>query len=355
MIDLSNYSIERIYCHDDRVKLCVGVIVECENNHNYGIIYQYNDESYSSEFKRGGLYFFNKDKHLEIPQYTLVSFLKDIQNSFKSNYEVTDVCILSEFINYVLTTSKDKESYYESLSTESMEHLIKNGRKFLVVDYDDEEQYVSSGLYYPVINNDNQRIEYYNFNSSCHSCPESIFNCYCFKIAIEDYMQFANISSRIKQILEYLTPLNLDDILGLYSVLDRGYYQRRVGRDDHFIFEKTKSCSSNDPYLEQLTKLGTIVTDYYSCQGRDDEDFSNINLEETAHLQLEIRDKYNKSEHLLFLINDYLNMFDTLKTNLKHADDLINDLIKRAHDIFHTHQCNNIEQWKDVILKNNRK
>ena len=47
--------------------------------------------------------------------------------------------------------------------------------------------------------------------------------------------------------------------------------------------------------------------DYYNCLGRDEEDYNIINQEETNRVRNEVREKYNKDNHYLFLINDFLS------------------------------------------------
>ena len=69
--------------------LCLGRVVICAKNSDYGIVYQYSDEENASECSDSRLYIFNKDVNLDIPSKTIITFLKDFDNIKKGIYGKT--------------------------------------------------------------------------------------------------------------------------------------------------------------------------------------------------------------------------------------------------------------------------
>ena len=154
--------------------------------------------------------------------------------------------------------------------------------------------------------------------------------------------------------MNYVDSLDLDTILNFYSVTDGGYFQSRPGRDDHYFFTKNRLCSSQDKYLNQLTKLGSELTDYYSCQGRDDGDFCILNLADTEQLKTEINKKYDKNNHVLFLISELINSIRKSNEILKNALEILSTYSIRKGDEFIFNQSfSSLEQWKDFIASQN--
>ena len=348
------FDIEEINCYHHKNKLCIGFIVECKFGLDYGIIYQFNDESYSTECKKGALYFFLKEKNIEIPQNTLVSFIKDLHNSWNKLFEVSNVCRLEDFENYILTSSEEIKSYNKTSSTKKMRNLMCAGKKFLVAHYNERQRDLTCRLYYPIINEAHKTIYYYFFTASSFTGPNTVFECYTFILATKDFVEYSHINKNIKQFLGYLDALNSDSVLELYSVYDKGYFQSRPGRDDHYIYTKDKVCSSIDPYLHQLTELGSVVTDYYNCLGRDADDFSSLNIEDTNALRDTIKQKYNSSEHLLFLMSFYLESVNSLKEDINKAIYSLPNFIKKGDEYIFTKSFLNLEQWKEFILSYNK-
>lgn len=354
MISISNYDIEDINCYHDREKLCVGFIVECNLDSEFGVIYQYNDETYSTECKNGGIYFFLKKKDYVIPQNTLVTFLKNLHNSWKKNFEVTNVCRLDEFENYILTSREEIESYARTSSTKKMEKLMSEGKKFLVAHYDEKNRDLTSRLYYPIINIEHKTIIYYFFTACSYFGPNTVFESYAFKLASKDALQYSRISNNFRKILKYIDSLDLETIISMYGVFDGGYFQCRPGRDDHYHFTKNTLCTSSDPYLNQLVKLGSVVTNYYCCQGRDEDDFSTLNFEETKALRDKIKTKYNSVEHFLYLNTLYLDLINKMNEDIINAEKNLTSFIRKGDESIFALRFSTLAQWKDFISSFNR-
>lgn len=351
---ISEYDIEDKNCYNKSEKLCVGFIVECELDSDFGIIYQYNDESYSTECKNGGLYFFYKQNDFVIPQKTLVSFIKNFRNSWKRNFEVTNVCRLDEFENYILTSSEEIESYNKTSSTKKMRRMMSEGKKFIVVHYDEESRDLTSRLYYPIININQRIINYYFFTACSSFGPRTVFESYSLSLASKYYLQYSHIERNFKRILNYINSLNVESVLDMYSVFYGGYFQSRLGRDDHYLYTRSTLCTSNDPYLCQLTKLSSEVTDYYSSQGRDSDDFSSVNPEETQALRDEIKLKYNPTKHLLYLNKFYAETINRLLEDVNVAKNLLSNFIRKGHEYIFTQKFCSLSQWEDFISSFNR-
>mgnify|MGYP000180611177 FL=1 len=345
------FAIETTNCYHNVKKLCIGIIIECNAQSEYGIIYESED---SSECKNGGLYYFYKDQSLEIPPKTFVSFIKDLTCSWKNVFEVTDVCILQEYVNYILTSKEERQSYYESSSTKRMEELMSDGKNFIVIYYDDENQDLTSRLYYPHIDNNKRKINYYFFTSASYKSLKTIFECYTFLLAQEFFASFSFITNKLHFILDYVEHIEESTVSELFCVYDEGCFQSRPGRDDHYIFSQNRVCSNEDRYLSQITTLGSKVISYYNCQGRDDNDYYSINIEETEILRNEVKLKYNKRDHLMFLISHFLDNYHRTKAKADSASLVIANFISKGEKFISNYSFESLKQWIDFISTHNK-
>ena len=343
------YIIEEINCYHDIHKLSVGFIVECRANADYGIIYQYNDDKHSSECSKGGIYYFHKDLSLEIVSKTMVTFLKDFSRSWKRNFEVENVSKITEYETYVSISKEEKETSCYSSTTKKIEDMMKNGKKFIAINYDEEKQYLVSKIYFPILDIQTKTICYY-FRIQCFcKQPKDIFECYAYNIVNKNFFHFNVINEKINEVLRYVKSLKLDDILKHFNVYGEGYYHSRPGGDDYYTYSKNRICSASDPYLTQLTELGTELIDYSNCQGRENEDYSTLDLDETAFLREEVKQKYNKSEHIIFLIKVLLERITNTKINVNEASMKLHKFIKKGDEHILNKNYTTLSQWKDFI------
>lgn len=190
------YTIEEVNCYHNTTKLCIGYIVECFAEKNYGIIYQYNDENNSSECKIRGLYYFRKEEGMEIPQNTLVSFLKDYSNSWKRIFEVNNVNLLSDYDIYIVSSKEERSAFDANCSTDSMVSMMNSAKKFIVVVKDEEDNHYTCRLYYPIINSKSRTITYYFFTSSFFENPITICDCLAY-VHTNQPLQFSQIQEKI--------------------------------------------------------------------------------------------------------------------------------------------------------------
>ena len=336
--------------------LCLGCIVICAHQSDYGIVYQYSDEERASECKDSRLYIFHKDVNLHLPSKTIVTFLKDFESIKKEIYEVSDILPLKDYKEYIITSEKEKEEYDSTSLTEHMQRLMSNAEKFIVVSQDDD--FLDGKLYFPAVDERNRSVYYYIASYFSHTWPFTILGKYSYILANKDSLDYPDASSikqKMGEIVDYVCSLSLDKILGFYTVYEGGFFQRRPGRDDHFLYTRNRLCSSEDIYLNQLAKLGSEITNCDSCNGgSDDEDFSNLNLEETKSLRLEIKEKYNTGEHIIFLISDYISKIDKVHNETKEFLDLFGNLVKKEDEFIFEKNFNSFCEWSEFITSFNK-
>lgn len=129
--------------------LCLGCVVICDKQSDYGIVYQYSDEKNVSECSDSRLYIFHKDIDLYIPSKTIVTFLKSFENIEKHLYEVSDIVSLKDYKEYVITSKEEKDEYYSTSMTGVMQRMMSNARKFISVYQNDN--FIDGRLYFPIM------------------------------------------------------------------------------------------------------------------------------------------------------------------------------------------------------------
>lgn len=336
--------------------LCLGRVVICAKHSDFGIVYQYSDEKNASECSDSRLYIFNKDVNLDIPSKTIITFLKDFDSIKKGIYEVSDILPLRDYKEYVITSKEEKEEYDSSSMTGEMQRMMSNAEKFIVVSQDDD--FLDGKLYFPIINATLRTVKYYEASYFDHTWPFTVLGKYSFILANKEYLDYPNaatIKNKLCEIVDYVSSLDLNQVLDSYTVYEGGFFQRRPGRDDHFLYTKNRICSSKDIYLNQLTKLGSEITDCDSCNGgSDDDDFSHLNVDETNSLRAEIREKYNTGEHLIYLISNYISKIDKIHKDTVEILNFFTNSIKKEDEFIFEQKFNSYLQWNEFITEFNK-
>ena len=283
--------------------LGIGYIVQCREGEEFGVVCYSEDQS-----DKTWLYYFKKKVTLFYAAKTIVSFIKDSYED-KEPFEIIHICPLD---NYKLL-SIDERGQKISLKKrkDSSCHCdlewdqIVHGMPYIIRD----GMWISAN--YPQIDDTNKSICYRRHSSLdfYNGRPESLLSCYAEhrELGLEKpSMSFKYVNDKLEKIKEYILNFNIEDNLQLFIAGTEGYFKCYPGRDDSFFIIKYWYSYSKDPYLTQLTNLHEEM-DYYNCLGRDEEDYNIINQEETNRVRNEVREKYNKDNHYLFLINDFLS------------------------------------------------
>lgn len=337
--------------------LRLGYIVECKVGKEYGIVYQYKGEGWGAKMDISKIFFFYKDKVLEIPSKTLVSFLaKTIVPTrglgfVTEDSEVSDIEKLSNYSHFVVTSENEENQVFEKMQDDTS--------KFSVIVKESESTY--SYLYYPMIDIQ-KKVQYISLYSASdmiyeYSYPTSIFESFAHIKAYEEYIKYPGITAikkKIDNLYEYVSALGLDNIKNFFSVTDSGEFQCRPGRDDHFYYKKNRICSSSDIYLNQLTKLGSEIIRTESGIGLVETDFEHENIEETKVIRKEIEQNYNQSEHILFLIKHFLSEIDKIHDITQIAIRNLSFFIKEGDEHLFEIQPTSLNEWKDIINSHNK-
>lgn len=349
------YTFDEINCYDDSQKLCIGFIIECNKGSDYGILYQYNDEKNHSECNGSAIYFFRKNTDFVISAKTCVTFVKNLSNSWKRNFEVSNVHLLDEYDIYIIQSDDEKKSYYQTSSTKTMEELMTAGKKFIVIVKDGSDY--TGRIYFPTIDEELKLINFYFFTVCFQEEPNTVFESYIYNLVNSEYISYSNINfivEGLNRISNYVQSLDIQNILLAFSVHDAGRFQCRPGRDDHYIYTKYAQCALKDKYLQQLTKLKNEVTGYYNCLGRDEDDFDQINNEDTENLRNEIAQKYNAGEHLIYLLSEFICETETTHKYTQLASKCLTSFIKDGDEILFANKVGSLSKWIDIISTYNK-
>lgn len=105
--------------------------------------------------------------------------------------------------------------------------------------------------------------------------------------------------------------------------------------------------------MKQLVELYE-KTDYWNCNGRQDDDYDRIDEEETLLLRKEVRQKYDKNCHYMFLLNEFFdNMKEQRELYLLLADDIHNLIEADDYPLFQN-QYDEKACW-ELIMNYNKK
>lgn len=310
--ELANYNISRLRDSQYDSRLGIGYVMQCKKGDNFGVIYGYRNHGRPHYREKTWLYFFKKHLNSHIDKWTPVTFLQSSSGWEKDeSYEVTNIIQLQ---SYVVIDSQDT-------NTCGKERKRKDG----IYRYDNEWNLMCSGtpyisLYpgisanYPVIDSKSRTIVFHDYTVFSHDCKSSILSCVIGLYDLREYSQepqFDYVNEKLDYIKEYISNFKLSKELRKFCAGEGGYLQSRPGRDDHFNYSKYWTTTSNDSYLKTLTNLH-VESDYYSCCGRSvgDDDYDRIDEDETRKMRKEIRQKYDKNAHYIFLLNEF---FSSLK------------------------------------------
>lgn len=303
------------YYGDCDPKLNVGLVWECEEDKDFGIVIGYRIEKISASVSCKGfgpkLYYFKKDKSVVKYRYDIVIFLLTNKNAL----EVTEVVDISEY-KFVFPTSKNFSPsrradglYHHDNIWEEIERGVP------IIESGDLKR-----MHLPkIISTDSQglpsRIELYEGLADENQ-----------ELVINNYIDFKKhgggewptnnqIKSKIKEIIAYVNSLDFEKIIHTYSVGKSGCLAKRVGRDDHFHMTSYKTIQTQDKYIHSLVEL--LHEENYCLGSNADEDYNIIDMELTDAGVKSAISNYSKEDHIAYLIADY---YDEIEKDINYAE-----------------------------------
>ena len=295
----------KTYYGDWDPKLNVGLIWECEEDKDFGVVVGYRIEKISASVscKDFGpkLYYFKKDKSVVKYRYDIVIFLLTKEYAL----EVTEVLDISEY-KFVFPTSKN---YSPSRRADGIYH------------HDSVWEEIEKGV--PIIETGDLKIMHLPkiISTDCKGLPSRIELYEGLagenqELLINSYLDFKKhgggewptndqIKSKVKEIIKYVNSLDSENIIHTYCVGRAGYLVKRVGRDDHFHMTNYKTIQTRDKYIHSLVEL--LHEENYCLGSNVDEDYDIIDKDLTDAGIKSALSKYSKEDHIAYLIADYYN------------------------------------------------
>lgn len=343
-IDFTDFKISRIK-YSQEARLGIGYILQCAKGETYGIVYGYRDHGRSYYREKTWLYFFNKPKNLFYDKFTGISYIKSSSGYNKpESFQISDVFPLSNYKiietdNKLIRGNEKRRNdglYYYDIEWD----LMSKGIPFIDLDG------FSIHVYFPIIDMNNKSIVYHDYTVYTRNKRANIVSCFIGMHDLSFYStepKFDYVSSKLDSIKSYIEKFKLATETRKFVAGQSGYFQSRPGRDDHFNTTKYWRSLSKDPYLNSLVDLHEEY-DYYTCCGRgvDDNDYDTIDPEETERMRLELKQKYDKDAHYMFLLNDFFTQLKEQRQQyLLYADDIKSYVEKGDDDLFQQHYNEN--------------
>jgi len=353
-IEYTDYKISRIkYSQESR--LGIGYILQCAKGETFGIIYGYRDHYRSYHREKTWLYFFRKPKSLYYDKHTEVSYVKSSSGYDKpETFQVNNVLPLSHY--RIIDTGNKALRGKEIKRNDGIYHydlewnLMNEG-----IPYMDLWDY-SIHVYYPIIDVSCKTIIYHNYSVYTRNKRTNIVSCFIGMHDLSLYSTeptFEYVSSKLDAIKEYIENFNLDSETQNFIAGHCGYFHCYPGRDDSFFMIDYWRSSSADSYMNQLVKLHE-EKDYYNCCGRDEDDYDSIDLDETEKMREEVKKKYNKDAHYMFLLNEFFTELKKQRQQyLLYLEDIKSFVEKGDEELFQ-HNYNENDFQKAILQYNSK-
>lgn len=351
----ADYTIAKIkYSQESR--LGIGYILQCTKGDTFGIVYGYRDHGRNYYREKTWLYFFKKPKSLFLEQFTEVSYIKSSSGFNKSEeFQVTNILPLTHY--KIIDSSNKSLLGKEKKRNDGIYHfdlewnLMNEGVPYMYLwDF-------SIHVYYPIIDKSKKNIFYQDYSVYTRNKRANIISCFIGMYDLCLYStepKFEYVSSKLEAIKKYIEKFDLIADTRKFVAGESGYFQSRPGRDDHFNTTKYWRSSSNDSYTRSLVNLHE-ENDYYVCCGRGigDEDYDMVDSEETKKMRLELKNKYDKNAHYLFLLNEFFTeLKEQRKQYLLYADDIKSFVEKGDGNLFQ--QRYNEDEYPRLIQEYNK-
>lgn len=309
----NKYKIEALKDSHYYSRLGIGYILQGNKGDNFGVIYGYRNHGRSHYREETWLYFFKKRINSHIERLTPVTFLQSSSGWEKDElYEVTNITRLYSYnvINHKDIKPQGKERkredglYHHDNEWNLIWNQMRSGTPYITL-------YPGFSAHFPVINHNKKTIVFHDYTEITSNCKSSILSCFIGLYNLREYSKkpsFDYVNQKLDSLKKYIRDFNLSKELRKFYAGESGYFQSRPGRDDHFNFTKYWTTTSKDSYLKTLTSLHE-EKDYYTCCGRGvgDDDYDRIDDNETRNMRKEIKQKYDKDAHYMFLLDEFFS------------------------------------------------
>ncbi|MBR6252217.1 MAG: hypothetical protein IKR17_13660 [Bacteroidales bacterium] len=142
-------------------------------------------------------------------------------------------------------------------------------------------------------------------------------NSVVFSIGVNDPVN--EINTIIQEVDNYISTLNVDELLESFTISNEEFFNHRAGKDDrYFVFKRSKEFE--DKYINSLfPKINETI---YEDRGYCTAESMRIDIEkrpytkEEAELIDKAKEKYNKDEHRASLLNEQLDNYFRKQRNI---------------------------------------
>lgn len=303
------YKVSALKHSQSESRLGIGYILQCNKGDYFGVIYGYRNHGRSHYREKTWLYFFKKNINTHINRLTPVTFLQSSSGWEKDEtHEVTNITKLHSYIiidnNDTKTRGKEKKRDDGIYRYDNEWKLMCSGTPYI-------SEHPGFSANYPIVDTKSKTIVFHEYTIFSYNYNYSILSCIIGLHNLREYSKepsFDYVSKKLDSIKNYISSFSLSKELKKFCAGESGYFQSRPGRDDHFNFTKYWKTTSNDSYMKTLTNLHVEV-DYYTCCGRGvgDNDYDIIDENETRNMRKEIKQKYDKDAHYMFLLDEFFS------------------------------------------------
>ena len=352
----NNYSVAHLKYSHSETRLGVGSILQCNKGDTFGMVYGYREHNRRESRGKTWIYYFKKSKNLSYDKHLAVSFLKSSSGYNESeSYEVSDITPLEKYRIYSFkenTNKKKSKKRSDGIYHNDDEwNVMCEGKPYIELDN------CSIRAYYPVIDKTKKTIVYHDYWAfSRGERTNNILTCFIGMYDLKQYSTeptFEFVSSKLDEIKQYIENFNLNSNIRLFIAGQSGRFVNYPGRDDSFFITDYRRTNTKDSYMKQLVELYE-KTDYWNCNGRDGDDYDRIDEEETLLLRKEVKQKYDKNCHYMFLLNEFLdNMKEQRELYLLFADDIHNLIEVDDYSLFQSQYDE--KEYIDLVERYNKK
>ena len=279
---------EEKYIRTQKKQIELGLILQCRDNGKYAPEYF----GVLIGFFGDKLYYFDKEADFDIPKYQLVTFIVDDNDPNKALF-VTDIDKY-EFVSNENNNFRKPDGFY--CAPEEWKAMIRGipfigmSRHICCIFFPAKQKHTD--LYYEKVLTDTyiDAINLHHYAKALSFIPN---------------IEVCDIKNKIRSLKHYIEGLDYKSLIETYRVIEDGYLQRRVGRDDHFNMTTTRTVDTNDSYIKFLLPIGE-EKNYYAINS-DEENYNYIDEEATKAEKEAALGKYDREEHLAFLLKEYID------------------------------------------------
>lgn len=279
---------EEKYIRTQKQQIELGLILQCRDNGKYAPEYF----GVLIGFFGDKIYYFDKEADFDIPKYQLVTFIVDDNDPNKALY-VTDIDKY-EIVSHEGNSFKRPDGLYCDLTEWNAMirgiPFIGMSRHLSCLYFPAKQEHTD--LYYEKVLNDTyiDALNLHYYSKALSFIPN---------------LEVSDIKNKINSLKNYIDGFDYKKVIDSYRVFEDGYLQRRVGRDDYFNMTTTRTVETNDSYIKSLLPIGE-ESSYYALNSYE-ENYNYVNEEATKEEKEIALKKYDRDEHLAFLLKEYID------------------------------------------------